>query len=637
MRYASKAHIGVALLLCFASSLNAQELSHPLPSFADTVLLRNIGSIMFDRNANTYNWTGIARVDTAAFGTGIKVSEYYNANTVVIEGAQATSRLKSEQENVTARLTRPLFDGLSADVSWGSLVYTDNRSAGLSSVSNHQLYGGLEYDPFPFAWIEPGAGYRWDYQISSRDRGPGFGVRGGIRSLDLDGYLLNADGQFLRYTPSPRVVDEHFARFGAQKYFAGISRDSLEVGFTQNRREFYSQSGGTIESRIERILTVANLLDYEIAPGFSSTLFINVTNRGLDKDFRYRMEIEDNQRQFNTTIDEFRLDAFLQASYDGGPKGLRALARLSYNERTENHVATPFNAASPGPQFPIENAQEQTKDNVARRTSLAGLVEAPLSSSDRISVSGSASILRYDTPSPLNHEDRDELLVAASVRTEHVMSQALTIGVDMSGTFSHLVYLLGDRSDNNNINRILRLAPRTEYRPVRWFSSINEFEVLANYTVYDFEDRAILSQSFSYRQFGWLDSTTVDITRRIGLDFFSYLKLYDRGQLNWGEFSERPENSFVDRTVALQARFSPSPGTLFAVGLRYFSQVRYGYVESLKTLESSLRSFGPTCMVVFNPMTAAQFVLRGWYEHRNTSDGPARSIANMTMTLNLRF
>jgi hypothetical protein len=44
------------------------------------------------------------------------------------------------------------------------------------------------------------------------------------------------------------------------------------------------------------------------------------------------------------------------------------------------------------------------------------------------------------------------------------------------------------------------------------------FEVLANYTVYDYEQK-LLWRGFSYRQFSWVDSTRIDLAHNIGLDF----------------------------------------------------------------------------------------------------------------------
>ena len=231
------------------------------------------------------------------------------------------------------------------------------------------------------------------------------------------------------------------------------------------------------------------------------------------------------------------------------------------------YLDPPFNSkATYNVLFAERNRQEQTKDNTGRRVALSGGILFPVSSSDRLFFSGSATMLRYDTPSETNLEDRDELLVALTAGSFHRVSRTLDVGVTVDATLSHLVYLLEERSANNNINRVIRLTPRTLIRPAAWCFSQNAFEVLANYTVYDYEQQVAMAKSFSYRQFSWIDSTRIDLTHSVGLDFYAYLKLYERGMLRWDEFVERTENSTADRTFSGQIRFSPTAAAVFAVG-----------------------------------------------------------------------
>jgi hypothetical protein len=248
-------------------------------------------------------------------------------------------------------------------------------------------------------------------------------------------------------------------------------------------------------------------------------------------------------------------------------------------------------------------------------------------------MSGSASLLRYDTPHELNVEDRDEQLFTIGMTTSHHLSQYLDVSFSLGGSLSHIVYLSGDRSANNNINRVLRFAPRVEYRPYKGAVTANTFEVLANYTVYDFEDEAVLIRSFSYRQFSWMDSTIVPLNRRVSLDFFVHLRLYERGQFQWDEFTERTENAFTDETYAGQIRFVPHPSITLAAGIRYFAQTRYVFVDGEKTFDSRLKSLGPTCLIHWQVNPYSVIGLSGWFEERRQSDGASRSLPNMLMNI----
>ncbi len=606
----------------------------------DSLAGANSALILFDRNLNTYNWVGRLLVDTLFGSTSIRITQNYTTNIIQVDGgAGGRRKLASNQENLNLGLGQRLSENLGMQFQWSSLVYADDKAVGLSNASGHSVLGGLDLTPLPFLTITPLLGYRWDNQGTIRDRGMSTTLSALMREVDLDGYRLAGSGQYHLDRLDPRSLANHQGRIGVQKTFGGRTRDSLEFGFNRLQREFYAVSDSTIESRIDNIFSFTNLLDYEVDRQLLATLFVAVSSRGLDKEFRAVSGGVPQPTLFDTRIEEFRLDSYLQAEYRSPDGRTAGHLRAGYSERNETHGARAGASLSPTQTvlFNERDRQEKTKDNLARRTSLSGLLTFPLSLSDRMTVSGGAGILRYDTPSIQNVEDRDELLVVASVATSHQVSPVLELGVMLEGMLGHTVYLLKERSANNNINRVLRLAPRVTVRPGSWLTSANTFEVLANYTVYDFEMQEAQARSYSYRQFAWVDSTVLPLTERVAIHFFSYIKLYERGQLNWKEFTERTENAFADQTYALQLRFSPSALLAFAVGLQYFSQSRYVYEQSEKRLDTFQRSLGPTCMLSYGLGQAGQLNFRGWYESRRLTDGSIRALASMTVTILLNF
>lgn len=635
-----------SFVLLLAAPSPAQE--HPqIPDLmakdSTRVTRFNTVDIRFERNLNTFNWVGRALIDTTAWGTIIKLNEQYTSNTILLDAGSSSSRkLQSDQQNVSLLLGRSLANNLTSEVRWTSLVYADNKSVGLGQATFHSVLGGVAYSPLDFVSLNPLVGYRWDKQAGVGDRGLSYTLAAQTHEIDLDGYQVSGDAQFHEDRLNPRVLQRHYIRIGAQKYFSGNTRDSLEVGYSKSRREFYAIANGNIESRVENILSFSNLLDYEFDHRFVTSLFVNISSRALDKDIRHFSPIPDITTRFNTVIDEFRLETFVQAAYKSDYRSIEVSLRLGHTERDEQHTVKP-NPIATALEFDTQRKTEENKDNLARRTSLSGMARLRLSSSDTLLLSGAVSILRYDTPSASNVDDRDEQLIALSVSSVHRISPVLSLGVSLEGNMSHIVYLLGSGSANNYINRVVRLSPRAIYRPLKEVVSLNVFEVLANYTVYDFEQQGASIPSFSYRQFGWMDSSSVEFSRRLGLDFFSYLKLYERGQFRWSDFSERTENSFVDRTISSQLRFSPEESILFAVGIKYFSQSRYTFVSGVKTPDSFIRSFGPTCFILWDIGTHSRLMFNGWYERRTFSGSqtqPGESSQalpnlNMNITINL--
>lgn len=605
----------------------------------DSLQRPNTGSVLFDRNLNTYNWIGRAVVDTSAGPIRIRFIQQYAANIIHLDGIPpgGRDRLHSTQQTVSLAVQSPVSDVLTPQVQWNSLLYTDEKGTGLNNASTYAVLGGADYALSPSLILTPLAGYRWDTQAGIADHGLAYALGARLPATDIDGYLISGGGQFREDLLSPRKLEGHVARIGIQKAFTRFTRDSLEAGFNKTRREFYALADSNIESRSEQVFSFANKLDYDLDPSLSTSLFVAINGRGLQKDLRNWNAIGPRDVQFDTKIDEFRLDTYAQAAYRTGDGQGGGWIRLFYSERTEAHAAQRPTDSSPAIdlRYAERNRQEQIKDNTSRRTVLSGSVDVPLTLSDRVSLSGSAGILRYDTPSDFNVEDRDELLVAITLATSHRISRALTLDIVLDGTQSHTVYLLKERSANNSINRVLRLSPRTTFRPVPWITSVNAFEVLANYTVYDFEQQLASVKSFSYRQFGCIDSTSFDLTHRLGIDLFAYWRVYERGQLKWSEFRERTENTAIEQTYALQLRFTPWGRTFFAVGARYFGQSRYAYARGTKELDTFLSSVGPTCTILWETGPHSRISFQGWYERRRQPDGSVRPLSNMTMSVSL--
>jgi hypothetical protein len=637
-------YVWPAAVALFWSGLGAAQesgRSGDLPAVAPALFPSNTVLTLFDRSRNTFNWAGRIALDTSAWGTGVRFNELYTTNIILLEGSTDApgQRLKSSQHTLGLALNHPLSRMFDLIAEHSSLIYTDDKAVGLSSTSTHTVAGGFSWTPLTGIDVTPMAGYRWDDQGRLRDHGTHLAFAGDVRNLMLDGYRVGADLRLQEDRLSPRLLENHGGHASIGRTFEGRTRDSLDLGIAVTRREFYAPSDTLrgIDSRSEQIFTFANVLDYDIDPRLLATLAVGVYTRGLHRDTRGAGTLP-ALPVFGSAIDEFRLETSAQATY-GEPGELSGFLRLQYGERTENHEARAPATASADvlQQFDERNAQEQTKNTSTRRTAVSGSVSWPAGVSDTLAVAGSASILRYDTPSSENTEDRDEQLFALTLTTSHRIARTLLLTVALEGTMSHTVYLLGARSANNNRNRILRLSPGTVFRPSSAFLTANVFEVLANYTVYDFEEESALVKSFSYRQFAWHDSTAVELTDRLGLDFLGTLKFYERGQLNWGEFTERTENAYTERLLSLQARWSPAAGTMFAIGYRAFTQWRYSFVGREKSLDAVLRSIGPTCAILWTAHAGGTVGLQGWYERWSQGDGPARSLANLSLNVQFTF
>ena len=117
------------------------------------------------------------------------------------------------------------------------------------------------------------------------------------------------------------------------------------------------------------------------------------------------------------------------------------------------------------------------------------------------------------------------------------------------------------------------------------------------------------------------------------LTWFSHIKFYEQGELLWDDFAERPVSYFEDKLFISMVRYQLATGLHFSLGIRYFSQSRFGYLGSEKRLERFLRSIGPVTDISLETSRRASVTVKGWYEVQTQTGQPKRNFSNMNMTL----
>jgi hypothetical protein len=260
------------------------------------------------------------------------------------------------------------------------------------------------------------------------------------------------------------------------------------------------------------------------------------------------------------------------------------------------------------------NAQN---DFIAQQLLLAGQGQYRIARYDTVEMNGSIAIYRYDTPSSLNFFDKDGQSIQGQVRYARSFSPMLDFAIYAQMFLTHLVYLSGQNSNDNNWNRVFRIAPSVNYRLGGSFANYLETEVLANYTQYDFEGRTQTIRGRSFRELHLLDSLSLSITETLQLIGRGDLRVSERGSFNWTEFAESPLER--TRTEGLEAELASSAidGLLFGVGGRLSRVKNYRSDPRTVVLEpfSDRTSFGPTARFQARLSERTEVIFSGWWEH----------------------
>lgn len=628
----------IVLLVVFPAIAHAQAdtLRYGVPAAPDS----NDAGIRFERNLNTYLWNFKADFSGRDSGFAADVHDRYSSS--FIEQNQNSLR---DEHTLWLNALRRISSAMDLDLEASTFTLSDNQSLDVSNAALHTGLVGVSIRPLPYISVTPLVGFRVDRQQDQTDQGWNYKLSSQLDSVDINGYETLASLRLNVSNLSPRYFRSNGAQLFFAKDFLEGSFDSLRFQWSNNRWDFYIPADSVmqkefgvkenIRSRVDEIYNVSNTLHYAVGKELSAVVQTLVETRTISNAFRYKSLLEPTMIPYDVTVQEQRLEGGIDLNYRD-INNIFASVGIHTSERDERHILQKIDGVDPDIQQSASE-QETQLDNIQHRTSLRGIFSMPVSSNDFVSFESSAGILRYDAPDSTNTDDRDELLITLSGRESHRWNEYFNISVTVEATLNHIVYLLAERSANNNWNRIFRLAPELTYTPSPAMRMVNTFEVLANYTVFDYETLIPTVESYSYRQFAFLDSTSYDMSSSMGFDVLLHVRLYERGELQWKAFTERPQQYFREVTFSPAVRYTIQERLVCAAGFRSFVQNRYLYNGAARVADGNYFSYGPTTSIVLMAPSGWRLEIQGWKEFQKETNQPTRDVSNIMMSAKANF
>ncbi|MCU0333037.1 MAG: hypothetical protein MUC75_06740, partial [Ignavibacteriaceae bacterium] len=591
----------------------------------------------FDKQLNTYYLnTGID-----LYGSFSKFEYRINQNyrSTLIQTNQNTVR---DEEYFFALGKYRLSNGWKQGIALTSNIVSDDRQLGINQATIYQAVTLSELYFIRGLIVTPYGGYSDNRQVNEIDRGPIYGLDGKLNKINSVDFDISSVLRLQNEDISPRKNTIRYLDLLVTNPFNPDVTNFFNALFNQSRKDFYISTDSitsqqfditnNIESRTETAFLLQDRLNYNnFFNLFSLELAGRVNFRTIDRNTRYKSTSIQSPSIFDTQVDE--LGIVVESGLFYRTEYANAGINLNYYERDEKHITKKFEGVAES-FYEQRSELESRKNNNSYRTTISFLGNIYPSRKDQISLSLFHSKLKYDTPSGENDDDRDELLTIGRLRYSRYLSPFFQIFSNLEGTLSHLVYIFSGRSANNNINRVLRLSAGGYYSGAQ-FSSLNNFEVSANYTVYDFQDVASNLRSISFRQFTATDSTNYRITKNFSFVVTAYLKLTSQGELDWGNFAERPlrylQEIFADPKFGIVSDYS-----FFAIGLRYFSLNTFRYNKTERVPDSDFLSIGPLFEILIGSKML-YLKLNTWYEFISDNSNVNRERLNFILAMNWNF
>ncbi len=506
---------------------------------------------------------------------------------------------------------------------------SDNRAIEINKDENAFYYSNFDYKPGNDFYINSKIGIRNEEQIGEKNTG-----LGGILSSEFNGFNLYnfiSDGNLnLSYDKLTQKTN-YSIEFNTNvfKRFTKRSENNTIIRFYDRRSDFYIPATGSIignyniknniQSRIESYIYVEDKLRYGISDHLNFNIMGAYTAKFIDSRYEYIPSSQNIvlENIYNAKVNENGFQAGTNLEFS--TKNYYAKIWMLYSERVEQH-----NPADIG-EFPSSIIRElerleKDKDNNSKNTSLVLEANANITNTHSFRFSGSSSILKYDTDSKDNYDDRDELNSILNISHKYSNLRNFILETTFEYNMATLSYLFKEKSSNNNTNKIYRLTSRSVYNPTFSLSTKNSLQVLANYTVYKFEDIVSKIQSFSFRQLTVADTTNYNFSRNIFFDFFGIMKIYEQGAYNEKEFSERPLAYFDDRKLNAFLGYKLTENLIFSVGFAHFIQRQYIYDSGIRYLRRTISNYGPIGKIQFYFKNNSKIEVTGSKDFMESSD-----------------
>lgn len=617
----------------FTSLLTAQvdrdSLTYGVKLFSRKDLVNN-----FDKQLNTYTFSARLRHFFQNDNFFIGINENFNSTII-----------KTSEKNIKDEQYLWLFGqyDLSNLLKVGFLLnnnqYSDDRRIAINkaSILNSSLF--LKIIPFARFEITPFGGFTSNDQIGTKDKGLLYGTEAGLDKYSFGEFEISSILKYQNEDISPRKNTFRYFNIDVQSNIDENFGNIISAFYAHQRKDFYftaDQStidefgiANNIQSRLESSYFLQDRIKFlPVNSPFSIDAAAKVVWRDIERNTRFVSIKNPNSSAFDSRIQEFRLEFASSAEYK--TEDVNISLKLSLAERDEKHQPRKIDGLS-SIIFNERETNEFQKNNTSNLAIISLTNYFRLSNRDNLLISLFHRKLVYDTPSNLNFDDRDEILSIGRIQYERFFNPFFKAFVNIEGSYNKIVYIFSERSSNNNIRRILKLASGGTFSSGN-ITSTNSAEVMANYTVFDYEELNPIYRSYAFRQLVIRDSTTYKITNQFKIFITGYLKQSEQGDFKWNSFKSKPQR-FIQETYLEPKFYFDNKELVLGIGLRYFELSTFNVTNGIDRQKlSNYKSIGPVSEINVELSNSLLLKTYGWYEFIN-----ADNILREMVTFNLKF
>ncbi len=453
----------------------------------------------------------------------------------------------------------------------------------LQRIDRSTLGIGGEFHPDTLFTITAVLGKNWDQREGFDDRGISASLDARLQNLEYKGYQNDLNLFIEQVELGKRLNRDLQFRYGLSKVFSRNSSDWLLIQYRQKRSDYHIWNTQDIGTRLDSEQMFQNQLRYNFAKSFG--VLVDMLLSGSRH--------EDRSGSTSTVRDEINTATAL--TLNGDFEHFRGWFQTRLDGGTQ---------------------EDATGLKHERGASLEqGICWMP-NPADSLEFSSAVRKKKYDTSDTSNFDDRDRLRYEMNLFYGHILTPRFRISNSAQVIMEHLVYIYGEKSDQNNWNRIFKLSPEISFMPAACVENLARFELVANTTDYDFELDPAFIKSTIYRRYTFSDSVHWRIRRGWNVTVEYALDLEDGGRLLWDDWIQQISEEYRTHRAILRICRETQSGVLFESGFSFYERKGWDYNQDpiaglLKIPFAYLLRFGPLLQLTYPSASGMRFDARG--------------------------
>ncbi len=551
----------------------------------------------FSKLSNSWDWMTRLQFAKGDYNNWLwQFNESFHSNLLIpVVGHKAW-----RDENFLDGVFYRQFKNFSVGTYVKSWYQSDKQVSADNQFGNHVMGISAAFQKNKRIYLTPFVGYQQSKNRTLIDWGWDMGMRGDLSNLKTDIYTAN-----INFLTSYDIFEErqnHDNNFSVKLSgkFSPITRDSLNIDYDESQREYFSTGAETIiRSRIEK-------------KRLFNTLYYDLTPRNL---FLLRTNLQSSRISYYTDRDIFFIENQLRYLHYGNRFQYAFSLRTNDETQTTSDIRT---------------------DSRTRQTAMDLSGKYLYNPDNTFNLSFAYIKLQYDTPDTLyNNNDRDEQRFVTTMIYFHRFSSVLWLNFYAYAYFFHQIYIFKERSIDNNWNNIYKLNPRVVYREKNIRNQVSA-QVLANYTIYDFDTPETPLNSFLFRKFVIADSALVRLHGAIHAGINFRIELEDKGNFYPQIFAQRVIESYKVRFYDFFLMNKSLFNFKVTIGYTLFERRQWKHIP-VKTLTRVHKNSGPYIRAYYNLRRNLYFSLYTAFSVINDSYRSTENYASGYLSLHYTF